>query len=214
MCGMSFERRLEFISEGLPIIYGSAKSLLAASKVLEESAREAAILEGHAIEECSKALILIDIVRCPKKQISSRIGPMIKWFYDHLARILYADSQGKKPVTFADLQLYTDRSRRTHYLEGDYGEFIMPNWELYQRESTLYADVFGNENDEPNWHNPLPRTSFGFDWWTPTAFRITDALEAIGAFSTEGLKIMNSVWGHVDFAGDLHWRITEELCQK
>lgn len=119
--------RLELIADGLPIILDSAGSLIRAAQSLREFPRESTMLESHAEEECAKALILIDIVRCPSHKVPDRIGKMMRWFYDHLAQLIYAKAQSWKPVTAADLQLYVDNDRPTHYLEGDYGEFIAPN---------------------------------------------------------------------------------------
>lgn len=87
-------KQLDVIAEGLPILMKSVGDLQAASKALGEHHRAATILEGHAIDEVAKILILIDIVRCPPKLRPSRIGPMMTWLYDHLARLIYIDAQG------------------------------------------------------------------------------------------------------------------------
>ena len=210
ICMMDESRRLEFIAEGLPIIFSSAKSLIKASQTLTNFSREVEILEGHAQEECAKILILVDIVRCPPKVIASRIGPMIKWFYDHLARLIYAEAQPWKPASIKQLQEYVDTTRRSHYLEGAYSECIMPNWALFQRESFLYADVIGNEDADPIWSSPLQDwTRSGID--EPITYCIVDALEAFGIFSLPGLQILSQVWGKVDFAGDQDWGVSRTL---
>jgi hypothetical protein len=72
--------QLDVIAEGFPILMKSAGDLLAASKTLSEHYRAATILEGHAMEEIAKALILVDIIRCPPKLRPSRIGPMMDGF--------------------------------------------------------------------------------------------------------------------------------------
>src|SRR5713101_5680762 len=118
ICSMPAKRRFEFIAEGLPTIFRSAQSLIKASQTLSDFSREAEILEGHAQEECAKILILIDVVRCPPKRIASRIGPMMKWFYDHLARLIYADAQSWNAGSMVQLQAYVDEERKSHYLEG------------------------------------------------------------------------------------------------
>ena len=51
--------------------------------------READLLRSLAEEESAKALILIDLVRCPKAIVNSRIGRSLHWFYDRLARLIY-----------------------------------------------------------------------------------------------------------------------------
>lgn len=63
LSNMDAKARLAFIAEGLPVILDSAGSLLTASQALKGFSREAEILEGHALEEAAKILILIDIAR-------------------------------------------------------------------------------------------------------------------------------------------------------
>jgi hypothetical protein len=64
MCQMSFEHRLAFIAEGLPIILASAEGFWGASCQITDHPREAEVLEGFAKEEAAKILILMDAVRC------------------------------------------------------------------------------------------------------------------------------------------------------
>ena len=202
ICNMPADQRLEFIAEGLPILFKSAKSLSMASRALEQFPREAEILEGHCEEECAKILILVDIIRCPKKRAAECVGPMMQWFYDHLARLIYAEAQGWKPGNARQLQEYIDRERRSHYLEGEYGEFIMPNWALFQRESSLYADVVVDEDADPVWNSPV-RWRGGY---SSRSFLVVEALEAFGVFTSEGLKVMAEVWGKHD-VGEVEWTL-------
>jgi len=211
LCGMSAKARLDFIAEGLPIIHASARSLLEASRTLEGFTREAAILQGQAIEECAKALILVDLVRCPAKAVAQRIGPMMGWFYDHLARLLYAEAQFYKPMTIDQLRGYVDNDRPSHYLDGEFSEYIMPNSVIFRREGSLYADVVGVEDAEPAWHSPFSdwRISISFD---PAAWSVIDALEAFGLLSRPGLGVMAKVWGKVYFDGDVDCEMARALC--
>jgi hypothetical protein len=140
------------------------------------------------------------------------MGAMIKWFYDHLARLIYVKAQSWKAGGIKQLQEYIDGSRKTHYLEGEYGEYIMPNWELFSRELALYADVMCDENSEPSWCSPLreetPDILNSFD---PICFSLAEGLEASGAFTDAGLRIMRDIWGKVDFNADLEWPPSREL---
>jgi hypothetical protein len=111
-------QQLDVIAEGLPILMKSADNLLEASKALDQYDRAATILGGHASEELAKVLILMDIVRCPPKLRGQRVGPMMGWFYDHLARLIYLDAQRWKPTDTRELQDYVDQHRKSHYLEG------------------------------------------------------------------------------------------------
>jgi hypothetical protein len=211
IANMPTEARLAFIAEGLPIIFESAKSLVAASRALEAFARERKILEGHAVEECAKILILVDLVRCPPKRSAALAGTMMKWFYSHLARIIYADAQAWKPMSIDQLQEYVDNERPTHYLEGDFSEYIMPNSALYRREGAMYADVVGNEDAEPEWSSPLgPAPMFGS--FEPHAWRLVDALDAIGLFTPKGLEVLTNTWGDINFERGTPWSEAEARC--
>ncbi|MBD3846158.1 hypothetical protein IED13_10655 [Bosea sp. SSUT16] len=212
ICNMSTEKRLAFIAEGVPLIHASARSLMEATNTLKEYPREAEILEGQAIEECAKILILVDIIRCPAKVVSSRVGTMIRWFYDHLARRIYAKAQTWKPTSLAELQEYIDYDRRSHFVDGDYFEHIMPNSELFWREAALYADVVSNGEGEPQWHTPL-RGMGRIGSWDPPVFSLVNSLAAAGAFSPKGLAILRDTWGSIEFKGDVSWDAVKEPCE-
>jgi hypothetical protein len=135
LCQLDEASRLKFIAEGLPVILRSAQGFWQAAQQLQSHGREAEILKGFAEEEAAKILILVDAVRCPPELITSRLSRIVGWFYDHLARLIYAEAVSWKPTNLAELREYVDRQRRGHYLEGHAGEYIMPNWAVYQRES-------------------------------------------------------------------------------
>lgn len=212
LCNMSAADRLSFVAEGLPIIFDSAASLVQASRKLHDCPREAEILEGHAEEECAKILMLIDIIRCPSGRVAQRTGPMMRWFYNHLARLIYAKAQHWKPTTAGELQSYINSERQSHYLEGGYGEFIMPNWALFQRESALYADVAANEEGDPHWISPI-RSSVGLPDLIPIAFQVVDALSAFGVFTPSGLAILQDVWAGIVVKADTRWEVTRDNYQ-
>ena len=101
-----------FIAEGLPIIAASVRSFWDAAQLLEQGSREQNVLEGFAVEEAAKVLILMDLVRCPSKHIAQRVKEIVKTFYDHLSRMIYADAQGWRPVDVTQLQTYVDQERQ------------------------------------------------------------------------------------------------------
>lgn len=203
ICTMLPDQRLEFIAEGLPILLESAKSLARASQALKQFPREALILERLCEEECAKILILVDVIRCPNKIAAQRVGKMMRWFYNHLARLIYADAQTWKPVDASQLQEYIDSQRQSHSLEGEYDEYILPNWALYERESSLYADVVVSEDGEPMWQSPVSIwEASSHDGYLPPSFGLTEALEAFGIFTKEGLKVVAEVWGKHEIGGE------------
>ncbi|WP_061276831.1 hypothetical protein [Komagataeibacter xylinus] len=199
LCTMSYSARLDFIAEGLPIILKSAQGFWNASRQLNQSPREAGVLVGFAEEEAAKTLILLDIVRCPPAQVSSRVGRIVKKvFYDHLARLIYAEAQSWKPVDVAQLQEYVDTKRQSHYLEGGMNEYIMPNWALYSRESVMYVDIEVYEDGKPQWNDPH-RWSEVTMGTKPISLLLTEALSALGMFSRAGVRATADVWGAVNF---------------
>ena len=202
IANMSADKQLDLIAEGLPILMRSAADLLSAATALSGHSRASKILEGHALEEAAKILILMDIVRCPPKIRPSRIGPMMAWFYDHLARLLYIEAQDWRPMDLNDLRTYVDQQRRSHYLEGHVGEYILPNSTTSTRETLLYADIITYEEGDPIWSEPSydDLVSPMFPGY-PSPWKTCEALQIVGAFTRKGLDIVSSVWAGVDFSG-------------
>lgn len=205
--------QLDVIAEGLPLLMKSAGELLAASKALGEHHRAATILEGHAMEEVGKILILIDIVRCPPKLRQSRLGSMMKWFYDHLARLIYIDAQYWNPVNVKQLQEYVDSHRKSHSLEGAFDEYIVPNWTTWLRESTLYADIFATEDGELTWNEPDASAPM-FEHYEALPWQVCLALRDVGTFTRAGLDIVSSVWSHTRFADSQDRRDSTKLAHE
>lgn len=217
LCQLPEKERLIFIAEGLPIILDSAQGFWTASQQLGEHPREAKVLRGFAEEEAAKILILMDAVRCPPKLISSKLNRIVGWFYDHLARLIYAEAVAWKPMHLAQLREYVDGQRRGHYIEGYAGEYIMPNWAVYERESGLYADVEAHQDGALCWSAPR-RPDAGissFGSFSPPALRVAEAMGRIGLFSPKALKATSDIWGSLEYRDkeDHHEgeRLTEQL---
>ncbi len=198
-------------------MFNSAEGLLDASRELSAHPRSAEMLRRHAKEEISKILILIDLVRCPIRLRSTKVKAMIKWFYDHLARLIYLEAQSWKPVDVKQLQEYADNSRRSHYLEGSVGEYIMPNWELYMRESDLYADIECDHDGNLFWNDPQSKYTnceSDFCYFNLQSWEVCSALKDFGAFSREGLDIISKVWSEVCFSEKENYEDAKELTFK
>ena len=195
---MSHEKRLKFLSEGLPIIHESAEGYWKASLELDESPREAEVLRGYAEEEAAKVLILMDSVRCPKKLVSGYMGKIVGWFYNHLARLIYAEAIGWRPTHVDELRKYVESVRKSHSVEGAVGEFIMPNLSLYMRESQLYVDVVCEDERDPYWNEPLS-TGMGTSF-EPLIVKLTRAMSVLGLFSLKGLNAISETWGQMTFS--------------
>ena len=137
-------QRLATIARMLPAILKSAQSYCDASRKLSEYPREFDVLQGYALEEAAKALILLDVVRCPPKRWnhSRRI---VKRAVQHLARLIYAEMVGLRPANLEEIRTYVDAARQSHYLEGDLGEFIAANtihYMSYVPRYTLLTKAF------------------------------------------------------------------------
>jgi hypothetical protein len=89
----------------------------------------------------------------------------------------------------------------------------MPNWALFHRESTLYADVIRDEDDNLTWISPiLPATAdLGRFDLLPTSFLVVDSLDAFGVFTFEGLKILSEIWEKYDVKGEIDSGLTRRL---
>ena len=214
LANLSEKAQFDLIAEGLPVLMQSASSLFKASGELTNHPRSAAILKGHASEEVAKILILIDLVRCPSSLRPSRVGEMIKLFYQHRARLIYIEAQTWRPTNVSDLQEIIDNSRKSHYLEGEYGEYIMPNSEVHRREEAMYADIFRDEDGTTHWSDPesryFNREPFLFgERSEPTSWHICKALQAFGAFDRKGLELVSEAWGKIEFCDDKNYRDAE-----
>ena len=199
LCQMSHDKRLKFLANGLPIIQDSADGYWKASLQLKGFPREAEVLRGHAVEEAAKALILMDAARCPKKLVSQHMGKIVGWFYDYLARLIYAEVIGWRPSHTTELREYVKPLRESHSVEGEVGEFIFPNWSLYMRERQQYADVACEDGKEPYWSAPFS-IDMGLSSFEPPALRLTKAMSALGMFSLEGLRAVSEIWGTTTFS--------------
>ncbi|MET4072632.1 hypothetical protein ABID58_007461 [Bradyrhizobium sp. S3.2.6] len=199
LCQLDDAERLAFIAEGLPVILRSAQGFWVAAEKLQAHSREAKVLENYADEEAAKILILIDAVRCPPKLIASRLNKIVGWFYNHLARLIYAEAVLWKPTHLAELREYVDRQRHGHYLEGHAGEYIAPNWAIYQRESLLYADVEAYQDGTLEWSAPRDPPYGYFGSFRPRALLVAEAMEQVGMFATAGLKAVSAIWGSLEY---------------
>jgi len=213
LCNMTHDARLTFIAEGMPIILKSAQGFWDASCSLKDRPREAEVLEGFAKEEAAKILILMNAVRCPVKVLPARIGTIVGWFYDHLARLIYAESVAWAPMHVTQLREYVKENRKAHYLEGFAGQFILPNWDVYRRESQLYVDVEAFGDGEPHWSTPTGHRH-RFLHYVPPILRLVEAMSATGIFTPGGIKATSEVWSKVEFKDTENREDCEKLIQE
>lgn len=213
LANMPPEQRWSIIAEGLPILLSSAESLYAASRTNDENARVRDILQGHAAEEAAKILILLDYVRCPLG-MSDQAQRMLRVFYDHGTRLIYAVACGWRPTNVNELRTYVDRERASHYIEGYAGEYILPNSSLYDREARLYADLVRNDDGCFEWNDPARVYSARIWDLRPSVLEVVRALQKLGALSANGLEIVHRVWSAKPFVGPEHATESNALIEK
>lgn len=209
---MRHEDRLAFIAEGLSILLASAQGFQDAASRLHDSPREKDVLVSFADEEAAKILILLDIVRCPPAQENQHIGKQMHWFYNHLARLVYAKATSWKPMSVKQLQDYVETECEEHTLEGFAGEYILPGGPVHERESALYADIQSYDNGELAWHEPRTRQSL-FGPEDSDALRLANAMQRLGMLSCGGLRIVGSVWSGTRFSDEQTTRAAKALTQ-
>lgn len=131
---------LQTMSEGLPSIAQNALDLWReASEFANHGHRRAVgILQALAEEEAAKVLLLFDALRCPDRRRADR-DRLVRQFATHLAKGIYANYYNTRPSDMREVGHIIERQRRAFYREGDYGEFIAPNWIVHSRELRLYV---------------------------------------------------------------------------
>ncbi len=136
----------------------------------------------------------------------------MRWFYDHLARLVYAKATSWKPVTVGQLQRYVETECEEHTLEGFAGEYILPGGPVHERESAMYADIQSYDDGELAWHEPRTRPSvFGPE--ESDALRLANAMQRLGMLSLNGLRIVASVWNGTRFSDEQTPHRAEALMQ-
>src|SRR3546814_18455687 len=102
----------------------------------------------------------MDMARCPSKRVSAIAGRIVRTFYDHLGRLIYAEAQHWCPMNMQQLRDYADSARQGHELEGAIGDYLVPNLTRYRREATQYADIETFEDGGPKCSPPqgMPHT--------------------------------------------------------
>jgi AbiV family abortive infection protein len=150
-----------------------------------------------AKEEASKVFILLDAVRCPRERTNDR-ARTLGYFYDHVAKGIYADSADWKPADFAEVQRIVANLREQFYLDGPNDlDWIFPNQITQRRNSNLYVDYLRDDTESPGdgpryWSRPLDQT--GFKYWTKSVVGSALAIDDAGVATPEGLTIVAKIW--------------------
>lgn len=198
------ERLFQVLSEGIPLISENATGYDAAARELHQQGKHHAsdLLLGFASEEAAKALILLDLVRCPL-DVPERAA-QAKRFRGHLAKRIYAEMASYPSIwTFGEFERSVQMDCQPYYLDGpNEVDWIFRNKVLEEREQALYVDFtqgLTDETDAYEWRVPQgsrPRLLlFGSDEYrTPDCVKLVQDLLTVGAFSADGLAVLANLW--------------------
>lgn len=198
------ERLFQVLSEGIPLISANAAGYDAAARQLHQQGDHHAseVLRGIAAEEAAKALILMDLVRCPRG-VPERVK-QAKRFGGHLAKRIYAEMSSYFRIwSFGELERAVELDCRPYYLDGpNQVDWIFRNAILEKREEVLYVDFIQGlteETDTYEWRVPPDSRArwrlFGSDVYrTSDCVQLVQDLLTVGACSAEGLAVLADLW--------------------
>lgn len=159
---------------------------------------------GH--EEVAKYLILLDAVRCPRKDQKVR-SAQLKRFNDHLAKGLYVELYEGRPANFGEVRERADDRRAKFFLDGPSNvDWIFRNTILARREELLYVDYIVSD-DGDRWESPDTRSSgvCSVINYRSYAHQVALALHAAGFSSPKALAVVANVWRELSFLDETHW---------
>lgn len=211
LCSLSDDKLFPEISTGLGHILKvvdrlqrSIRRLPGSGQIFTRSihSHAAHILGALTEEEAAKFLILLDFVRCPRTMQKKR-PRQLGYFYDHLAKGIYAEYCSWHPADFAEVTRLVNSSRQAFYLDGPLGvDWIYYNNILSEREDRLYVNYERDDEDNSDWYYPR-EFQFGFGYRAGTVIHIVKALDAVGMTSAEGLAVVAEIWRRVKIKSEL-----------
>ena len=212
----------EEVATGIGLVADVVNGLDTAAHELFKTGRPhpARVLRNLAEEEAAKVLILIDAARCPRNKQAER-SRTLSYFYDHLAKGIYADVCGWRPVDFKEVRKGVNGLRVSHYLDGPNDvDWIFPNDIMRKRVDDLYVGYLCEDEQDGQgscyWTSPLnevsdllekawPRTN------TSPIIRLVCSLIEVEATTSEGLSVVADIWRTVDICDEMKVGDLEEL---
>lgn len=185
------------LAEGLPLLADHVDSLANAMAALttRDTVRGHQVLNVFATEEAAKILIILDMARCGWNNSAAK-SRLLKAFYNHVLRHVYAQVHQGSPADYAEVAEYVEALSATHYLDGPNDvDWIFRNHLEATREDTLYVDrVAWGDGNPDTWVTPLDRADLGVhDDLCPTV-ELVQALRRLGVLSLRGLEVCQEVW--------------------
>jgi AbiV family abortive infection protein len=199
--------RLTVVSEGLGLLVENVATLGADIELLREAERGRSlwIVARQAEEEAAKALILLDLARSDPSDEEGALR-QLKHFYDHLARLIYAEVTHMSPADFAEVRRMVDSMRPSLYLDGPNGaDWIFRNRLIANREEGLYVDYVHDDGGE-RWVSPATSDEISFGGPSPAVRELVDSLKRLGVMSEPGLAIVAEAWAQAELTDEIHWQ--------
>ncbi|WP_234754810.1 hypothetical protein [Arthrobacter ramosus] len=200
--------RLNVIGEGLALLGERVVTLAESVERLEQSKEisGAAALNVICTEEAAKVLILLDMARIPHPQ--AVLNAACGYFYDHLARSIYARVHSGNPDHFGEIIRYVESMRASHYLDGPTGaDWIFRNDLQRERDTALYVDYEELEPGKFSW------TGGHLEYLTAHQ-PITDlvlAMKASGMLTKAGATVVSDTWKGRKFEASTRWEVCRDL---
>ena len=144
----------------------------------------------------------------------------LDYFYDHIAKGIYAKACSWCPIDLAEVRRGVDDERRERYLDGPNDiDWIFPNSIIQHREDRLYVGYFCEDTEENNhreghWKSPLndvARLSEYFSYHTSAVVDLVRALRQTNATTSEGLSVIAEVWRDIDVPDEMRFDELESL---
>ena len=187
------------VSEGINHIIENALELERIGKKLIKAneSRGWNIMRGLADEEAAKVLVLIDYVRCPRSK-SAEQARVSKYFYDHVAKSIYAEACDWRPAQFKDIRQYAELRLAGFYLDGPHEiDWIFRNDIIAERDRAMYVDYVQDvtvEGGDHNWQFPMDDNVLAVGYSMPSSLKVVLALAQCGMTTEPGLRIVATKW--------------------
>ena len=228
LCQFSDAKLFDEIAVGIGHLMDAVAELDLATKKLHKAGHHhpARVLEHLAKEEAAKVLILVDAVRCPRKNQKER-SRTLGYFYDHLAKGIFADACTWRPVDFAEVMRNVNYDRQEFYLDGPNDvDWIFPNAIRQRREDELYVGYVRRDEEEGDesecyWASPPAERFIGavVRYRAPAVIDLARALNEAGVTTSGGLSVVADIWRAIDVRAEmrcaelerLNWRTLEVM---
>lgn len=205
-------RKEEFfpaVSKGLELVFENSSKLWESALELHNQGhvRGFKILDAFAREEAAKYLILLDAIRCPRKE-NANFARQLEKFNEHLAKGVYSHACEWQPGSYADLKRYVTLELDQFYLDGPSGyEWIFRNSIASQREEQIYVDYVEYDEGSNEWVTPETRKKH---WdlygaaFEPAVIKMIRALHSTSLHLPSALHVFSNFWSNFEFTEETH----------